>query len=107
MKSTLSALSFAFPRHTLMIDLMTRGFAERYGGEVRKRLAEVGGRFAADMTDDPAREITAEGYRQLARTSMMARARELGAIPIPGFLLDTLLKPLRDGYCVYVFEAGR
>ncbi len=107
MKSTLSALSWAFPRHTLMMDLMTRRFAERYAGEVRKRLAEMGGNFAADLTDDPARHVAQQGYRPLARTSMMARARELRAVPFPKFLLDTVLRPLRDGYCAYVFEARR
>jgi hypothetical protein len=37
----------------------------------------------------------------------MRRARELGAVPVPTFLLDTVLRPLRDGYCAHVFEAGR
>ena len=71
-----------------------------------KRLAALGGRFTDDLVDDPARALTDAGYRQLARSSMMGRARELGAVPIPKFLLNTLLKPLRDGYCAYVFEAG-
>lgn len=107
MKSTLTALAWAFPRHTLILDLMTKRFAERYGGEVRKRLADIGGRFANDLTDDPARLVTAAGYRQLARSSMMTRARELRAVPVPKLLLDTVLRSLRDGYCAYVFEAGR
>jgi methyltransferase (TIGR00027 family) len=106
MTSTLSALGWAFPRHTLMMDLMTKRFATRHGGEVRKRLAEMGGHFASDLTDDPARHVSQQGYRLLARSSMLARARELRALPLPKFLLDTLLRPLRDGYCAYVFEAG-
>jgi methyltransferase (TIGR00027 family) len=106
MKSTLAALTWAFPRNTLMMDLMTRRFAERFGGAVRQRLAAVGGQFASDMTDDPAKAVTASGYHQLARMPMMTRARELRAVPFPGFLLNTVLKPLRDGYCAYVFEAG-
>ena len=106
LKSTLSALAWGFPKHTLIIDLMTKGFATRYGAEVRRRLAELGGKFSDDMPDDPARAIAAQRYRQLARSSMMGRARELGAVPIPQFLLGTLLKPLRDGYCTYAFEAG-
>ena len=48
MKSTLSALTWAFPRHTLIMDLMTKPLPQRYGGEVRKRLAEIGGVFASD-----------------------------------------------------------
>jgi methyltransferase (TIGR00027 family) len=107
LRSTLSALKRTFPRHTLMIDLMTRRFADRFGGEVRKRLADMGGSFAHDMGDEPAGLLTQAGYRQIARTSMAVRARELRAVPIPKFLLDTVLRPLRDGYCAYVFEAGR
>lgn len=107
MKSTLSALAWAFPRHTLMVDLMTRRFADRYGKPIRARLEEIGSAFAADMPDEPARLVAAQGYRQIAKSSMMLRARELGAVPIPKFLLGTVLKPLRDGYCAHVFEAGR
>ena len=106
LRSTLTALCWAFPRHTLFIDLMTKRFADRHGGAVRKRLAELGGHFASDMTDDPARRVTRQGYRQLARSSILSRASELRALPIPKFLLDTLLRPLRDGYCAHVFEAG-
>lgn len=107
LKSTFSALAWGFPRHTLMLDLMTRAFATQYGKPIRQRLEQIGSAFATDMPEDPARLVAAQGYRQIARSSMMVRARELGAVPIPAFLLHTLLKPLRDGYCAYVFEAGR
>lgn len=107
LKSTLTALSWAFPRHTLIMDMMGRRFADRYGAEVRRRLAEMGGTFATDLPDNPALSVTSSGYRQIARVSIMRRARELGAVPVPAFLLDTVLRPLRDGYCAYVFESGR
>jgi methyltransferase (TIGR00027 family) len=107
LRSALSALTWAYPRHTLLIDLMNRRFAERFGGGLRQRLAEMGGVFATDLPDEPARTVTAAGYRQIARVSISRRARELGAVPVPTFLLDTVLKPLRDGYCAFVFEAGR
>lgn len=106
LKSTLAALTWAFPRHTLIIDLMTKAFAGRYGSALRRKLAEMGGTFATDLPDDPSRSITAAGYRTIARASMIRRARELGAVPVPKLLLDTVLKPLRDSYCAYVFEAG-
>jgi O-methyltransferase involved in polyketide biosynthesis len=106
LRSALSALLWVFPRHTLFVDLMTRRFADRHGGEVRRRLAAIGGHFAADMTEDPARRVTREGYRPIARTSILGRASELRALPVPKLLLDTLLRPLRDGYSAHVFEAG-
>lgn len=107
LKSTLSALAWAYPRHTLIMDLMTRGFADRRGGDLRKRLSDIGGNFADDMPDNPARILISAGYRQIARVSMLKRARELGASPVPKLLLDTVLTSLRDGYCAYVFESGR
>ncbi|MFN4141167.1 class I SAM-dependent methyltransferase [Aestuariivirga sp.] len=106
LKSTLSAVQWVFPRHTLICDLMRKAFAERYAAELRKRLAALGTSFA-ELPADPVSAIAALGYRPIARSSIMARARELGAVPFPKFLLNTLLRPLRDGYCAHVFEAGR
>lgn len=103
--ATLSALRQVFPRHTLICDLMTRHFAETYGKTVRTRIAELGGTFTG-LRNDPARFIEGRGYAQVARLSIMGRARELRAVPVPKFLLATLLRPLRDGYCTYVFETG-
>lgn len=103
--ATLSAVRKVFPRHTLICDLMSKRFAGTYGKTVRTRIAEMGGSFA-ELQDNPARVITGQGYSEVARLSIMARARELGAAPFPKLLLATLLRPLRDGYCAYVFEAG-
>jgi methyltransferase (TIGR00027 family) len=106
LKSTLSALKRVFPQHTLICDLVTKPFFERYGADVHSRIVELGGHFA-ELADDPAAIIGSAGYRQLARVSMVGRARELGAVPIPMLLLNTLLKPLRDGYCAYVFDTQK
>lgn len=101
--ATLAALRQHFPRHTLMCDLMTARFVRRYSGAVRQRISDLGGQFA-DLVDDPASAIVAAGYRQTERVSMIARASELGALKIPCFLLNTVLRSLRDGYCAYQFE---
>lgn len=102
--ATLTAIRKVFPRHTLICDLMTKRFADTYGKTIRTRIAEMGGSFAG-LHDNPGRFIVGQGYSEVARLSIMARARELGAVPFPKFLLATLLRPLRDGYCTYVFEA--
>ncbi len=106
LKATLSALHWAFPRHTLICDLITKDFAARYGKEISKRIADLGASFA-ELVDDPAAAVEASGYAKLTRVSMMARARQLRASPVPHLLLNTVLKPLRDGYGAYVFEAIR
>jgi methyltransferase (TIGR00027 family) len=104
LKATLSVLAWRFPRHTLMCDLMSKDFFERYGAKVHDRIVELGGKFAG-LAEDPSAVVRSAGYRQLSRVSMVARARELGAIPVPMFMLNTFLRPLRNGYCAYVFEA--
>lgn len=88
--------------HTLVCDLMTRTFARRYGGPLRKRIAELGGHFG-ELLDNPAARVTAEGYRLLEKRSIPQSAVEFGTVAIPRWLLATLLRSLRDGYQLYVF----
>lgn len=104
LQATLAALRQAFPQHTLICDLMTAYFVRRFGGAIQAEIAKLGGRFAPPVAD-PAGAVAAMGYNQIRRVSMVARARELGAIRIPGLLLNTFLRGLRDGYCAYQFEA--
>jgi hypothetical protein len=84
---------------------MTAKFARRYSAAIRQRITELGGQFAP-LVDDPSSIVQAAGYRQVERVSMVARACELGALKIPRFLLNTVLRSLRDGYCAYRFETA-
>jgi methyltransferase (TIGR00027 family) len=106
MRRTLDVLALAFPRHVLICDLLTARFVRRYSGKIRRQIEELGGRFAK-LADDPARTFAEAGYRQLVQVSIVDRARELGAAPVPRWLLNTLFRGLRDGYRAYVFEATR
>jgi methyltransferase (TIGR00027 family) len=105
LQATLDTLGEVFPRHILVCDLMTPAFARRYSSGLRRRIRELGGDFAL-VLDDPARFVTASGYTQLGRFSIAGRAVEHGTLPIPHWLLNTLLRSLRDGYQVHVFEAA-
>ena len=40
------------------------------------------------------------------RESVIGRAAELGMLRIPRWLLSTLLRTLRDGYTIGVFESA-
>jgi hypothetical protein len=93
-------------RHRIIDDWLreTARFVRRYSGKIRRRIEELGGRFA-ELNDDPARTFVEAGYRQLVQVSIVDRARELGAISVPPWLLNTLLRGLRDGYRAYIFEA--
>ncbi len=104
LRLTLDTLARTFPRHTLICDLMTADFVRRYSARLRRQIEKLGGRFA-ELVDDPAALIIAAGYRQIAQVSIIGRARELGALRVPRWLLNTLLRGLRDGYCAHVFEA--
>ena len=103
-RRTLGILVKTFPGHVLICDLMTARFVRRYSVGIRRRIEELGGRFA-EPADDPTRTFVEAGYRPLVHVSIIERARELGAISVPGWLLNTLLRSLRDGYQAYIFEA--
>jgi len=102
LRETLETLRRLLPGHTLLCDLMTRKFADKYGASLRRRIQELGGDFAP-LHDRPQRLVTARGYRQQAAHSIPGRAAAHGAIPVPGWLLGTFLRPMRDGYRVFVF----
>jgi methyltransferase (TIGR00027 family) len=103
LKANLATLHQVFPQHTLICDLMTATFRRRYGRAIDDRIRALGGSFA-ELVDDPAAAIVACGYRETERASMVGRARELGALKIPGFLLATFLRSLRDGFTAHIFE---
>lgn len=103
-KQTLAALAAAFPGHTLICDLMSARFANRVASSFRAILRGLGTDFAAQR-DDPRQTFLEAGYVAEQRLSILGRARELGAVRIPGFLFNTVLRTLRDGYCVHVFKA--
>jgi methyltransferase (TIGR00027 family) len=101
--ATLRTARRVFPAHTLICDLMTRTFARRFGGPLRREIAELGGDFG-ELVDDPAALVAAAGYRLVGTRSIPGAAVDLGTVRLPRWLLDTLLRSLRDGYQVFVFE---
>lgn len=103
---TLAVLHRLLPRHTLICDLMTQDFARRYSEPMRRVIRELGGDFAAELLDDPADFVAARGYRPGADYSIAGRAVAHGSVKIPRWLFNTLLRRLRDGYRLHVFEAG-
>lgn len=104
LRTSLDAFRAAFPRHTLICDMMSETFRQRFTAKFRAELKKLGTDFET-LIDDPASAVTAAGYDEMARVSMVGRAVELGAIRIPRFVLNLFLKPLRDGYCAYQFRA--
>jgi len=103
-EATLETLKHAFPRHHLVCDLATDHFVERYGQGIHRRFGELGASFKY-LVDNPEALFVRQGYERLAHLSVARHARELKLIQPPMFLLNTILKPLADGYSIYVFGA--
>jgi methyltransferase (TIGR00027 family) len=91
------------PRATLVADLMSPAFRRRFGAALHRELNRLGAHFAGGDRH-PRLAIEAAGYHLQRVTSIVGRARDAGTIRIPRWLLSTLLRELRDGYAVHVFE---
>lgn len=96
------ALRGAFPKHTLICDLMTRKFLNSYARSVQERISDIGASLTAD--DEPELLFKNKGYRVLQVTSIFRRAIELGLIKMPKQLLS-IMRTLADGYSIYLFAA--
>ena len=101
--TSLAALKACLPSHSLICDLMTRHFARRYGARLRAQIARLGGDFS-ELMDDPAAFVIEHGYRHAGRHSIAGRALDHGSIRIPRWVFNSLLRSLRDGYRVHLFE---
>jgi O-methyltransferase involved in polyketide biosynthesis len=101
----LRAIRDTFAHPTLICDLTTLRFARRYGGKIGKRLRALGAPYGR-LEREPQELIEAAGFRLGSRESVVARAAALGSLPIPRWLLATVLRPLRDGYTIATFESA-
>ncbi len=97
-----AALRTRLPRASLVCDLMTARF-RWFDRTMEWALAHFGAHMA-DREQHPRALVEAAGYRQQRLLSIVGRAREAHTLFIPGWLFDHLLRELRDGYAVYLFE---
>jgi methyltransferase (TIGR00027 family) len=93
----------AFPRATLIADLMTPAFARTYSRALRRELTRIGATFG-HRRGHPRRIVASAGYIARERHSIAGRARDAGTLRVPGLAFHTVLRGLRDGYAVWVFE---
>ncbi len=102
---TVATLRRCLPNHMLICDLMTERFARRYSRALLRRIQDIGGDYAELMTE-PARAVISAGFVEAGRSSIIGHAAALGALPIPSFILNKVMRTLRDGYQIYRFVAG-
>lgn len=100
-----AALKSALPRATLICDLMSPAFAGRFSRQLRGALERMGAKFGV-QTEHPHFAIERAGLRPLRRFSIVERAVDAGSVRIWRWLLNSVLRELRDGYAVWVFTAA-
>lgn len=102
LEKTAATVSAVLPRATIVCDLMSPRFRERYAADLRRELGHLGAHFATYSTH-PRLAFEDAGYVARCAVSMVGRAREAGTLRIPRWLLNSLLRELRDGYAVWTF----
>ncbi len=103
LRALLDAVRTSFPSSTLICDLRTPAFTRRYAGRIGRLLNDLGAPYGR-LEGDELELIQAAGFRLTMRQSIVGRAAELGRLRIPRWVLSTLLRTLRDGYTIAVFE---
>jgi methyltransferase (TIGR00027 family) len=101
--TTFAALRQTYPRHTLICDLSSRGFMERYGKALTKRLDALGAKAGA-MPDDPVANFIAAGYRREAQLSIIAAMLGFAGNWFSTMMAWFLPKTVRDGLALHVFR---
>jgi methyltransferase (TIGR00027 family) len=105
LRALLHVIRTSFTSPTLICDLRTPTFVRRYTGKIGKLLLELGAQYGR-LDGDDAELIQEAGFRLTMRQSVIGRAAELGLLRIPRWVLSTLLRSLRDGYTIGVFESA-
>jgi methyltransferase (TIGR00027 family) len=94
----------AWVNPTLVCDLMTATFTRRYGGQIGRRIRELGASWRP-FDGEALPLIEAAGFQLASRESVVGYAAAHGTITAPRWLLATLLRTLRDGYTIATFRA--
>lgn len=102
LEKTAATVRALLPRATMVCDLMSATFRERYSKNLRRELGRLGAHFES-YTTHPKLALEAAGYRATDVVSIVGRAREAGLLRVPRWLLNSLLRELRDGYAVWTF----
>ncbi len=102
LRATLEVLASRFPRHVVIADLMTRGFIERYGRNIKRIIAKLGAQMIPG--DAPGLPFEQAGYSELSSAPIIGlslKYRSLGAL---NPLLRLMLPGAYAGYTVRVYQ---
>jgi O-methyltransferase involved in polyketide biosynthesis len=101
LERTLRELRKLLPRHEVIVDLMTREFAEQYGKEVKQTIAEIGVNF--DPLIDPAGPFIRTGYRETASESIVCAGLGYQRLGFLQPLMKFAYPDVVSGYTVRTF----
>ena len=82
---------------------MSRRFFEKYSLTLHEKITGMGTKFI--ITDNPDEIFINNGYRSVARVSIVGQAIEWGSVGIPKVLFRLFLHTLANGYSIHVFES--
>ncbi|MBF0557907.1 MAG: class I SAM-dependent methyltransferase [Nitrospirae bacterium] len=100
----LQTLRRIFPCHTLVCDLVTRKFFEKYSRKLHEKLRNLGAVFQYAV-DSPPEIFLDNGYILKDTESVVGKAVEYGSMHIPEPVLRVFLRTLANGYNIYLFES--
>lgn len=102
LRDTLGVLTGQFPRHTVIADLMTRQFIDRYGRTVKRIISKLGAEMIpGDAPDAPFEKA---GYRELSREPIIGLSLKYRGLGAANVLLKVLLPGAYSGYMLRIFE---
>lgn len=101
--ATLNALRQRYPRHSLICDLSSRAFMERYGKPLARRIAALGARMPL-LPEAPGECFLAAGYSLEARYSIMEKMFAYAGNWMATLTSWLLPRTLREGLALYVFR---
>lgn len=100
---TLTTLQRLFPRHTVIADLMTRRFIDKFGSSTKRIIASMGAHLIPP--DDPVVPFRQVGYRQTLCESIALLGFRYRGLGLVGKLAGLVAPQDLHGYSVRVFEA--
>jgi methyltransferase (TIGR00027 family) len=101
--ATLAALRQAYPRHSLICDLNTRSFMERYGKSLTRRIEALGAKLPL-LSDDPVAHFLTAGYRLEARYSIVEKMLAFAGNWYSALIAWILPRMVREGLALCVFR---
>lgn len=93
-----------FKKHTLLCDLMSEEFFEKFGKKGIYIELKKSGALFKDMQKEPTQMLTTLGYKLIARKSNVITASDFGLISIPRFMVKIFLRKVLMGYSSYQFR---